>query len=74
MEKVSLIMTTYNSIEHIEETLQSALSQDYPNLEIVIADGLSTDGTVEVIRRYAEGSRGRSFPGDRKRIREFTMG
>ncbi len=58
MEKVSLIMTTYNSIEHIEETLQSALSQDYPNLEIVIADGLSTDGTVEVIRRYAEGSRG----------------
>ncbi len=58
MEKVSLIMTTYNSREHIEGTLQSALSQDYPNLEIVIADGLSTDGTVEVIRRYAEESRG----------------
>ena len=47
-------MTTFNSIEHIERTLQSALSQDYPNLEIVIADGGSTDGTVDVIRRYAE--------------------
>lgn len=53
MCRVSLIMTTYNSIEHIEQTLQSALSQDYPDLEIVIADGGSVDGTVDVIREYA---------------------
>ena len=53
MCRVSLIMTTYNSIEHIGQTLQSALSQDYPDLEIVIADGGSVDGTVDVIREYA---------------------
>ena len=56
-EKVSLIMTTYNCAEHIEGTLQSALAQDYPNLEIVIADGGSTDGTVDVIRRYANAAK-----------------
>lgn len=54
MCRVSLIMTTFNSMDHIDMTLESAMSQDYPDLEIVIADGGSTDGTVDVIRRYAK--------------------
>ena len=53
-EKVTLLMTTYNCREHFEQSIQSALSQDYDNLEIVIADGGSSDGTVDRIRYYAE--------------------
>lgn len=51
--RVSIIMTTYNSIEHIRDSLDSILSQNYPDLEIAVADGGSTDGTVEIIRKYA---------------------
>lgn len=50
---VSIIMTTFNSADHIRETLDSVLSQDYPSIEIVIADGGSTDGTLDVIRGCA---------------------
>lgn len=50
---VSIIMTTFNSVSHIRGTLDSVLSQDYPSIEIVIADGGSTDGTLDVIREYA---------------------
>ena len=54
MEKVSLIMTTYNCIDHFILSIESALSQDYPSIELVIIDGGSTDGTAEVISRYAK--------------------
>ena len=53
-EKVTLLMTTFNCKEHFEQSIQSALSQDYDNLEIVIADGGSSDGTLDRIRYYAE--------------------
>lgn len=51
--RVSLIMTTYNSRETFRQSLASALSQDYPDLELVIKDGGSTDGTLELIRESA---------------------
>lgn len=51
--KVSLILTTYNSIHNFEKTYSSIIIQDYPNIEIIIVDGKSTDGTVEVISKYA---------------------
>lgn len=54
MTKVSLILTTYNCREHFKITMQSILLQDYPEIEIVIVDGISTDGTVDIIREYAE--------------------
>lgn len=54
MRKVSLILTTYNCKEHLELTLQSILEQDYPLIEIVIKDGGSSDGTLEVIRNYQD--------------------
>lgn len=54
--KVSLILTTYNCTENLKRTLKSIEEQDYPDIEVVIKDGGSTDGTVEVIRDYAEHS------------------
>lgn len=57
MTKVSLILTTYNSKENLQKTLASIESQDYPNVEVVVKDGGSTDGTVRVIKEYEEKSK-----------------
>ena len=57
MVKVSLILTTYNCAKNLKRTLESIEGQDYPDIEVVIKDGGSTDGTVDVIRDYAEHSR-----------------
>lgn len=56
MKLVSLILTTFNCRKNLEKTLASIESQDYPDLEIVIKDGGSTDGTLDLIRRYEETS------------------
>lgn len=59
---VSICVITYNQIDFIHETLSSALSQDYANLEVVVADDGSCDGTAEVILEYAEKYPGRLVP------------
>lgn len=51
---VSLILTSYNCKDNISRTLKSIEMQDYPFIEVVIADGGSTDGTVEVIKEFEE--------------------
>lgn len=53
MLKVSLLVTTYNVRDHLRITLDCIAQQDYPDIEVVIVDGLSTDGTVEMIEEYA---------------------
>lgn len=50
---ITVVTVVYNDVAHIEGTLNSCLSQTYPQIEYIVVDGASTDGTVEVVRRYA---------------------
>lgn len=52
MKKVSLLVTVYNAEENLAATLQSIEEQAYQNIEVVIVDGGSTDGTVALIRQF----------------------
>jgi glycosyltransferase involved in cell wall biosynthesis len=52
--KVSIHMVSYNQKEYIAEAIESAISQDYQNLEVVISDDASTDGTAEIIANFQE--------------------
>jgi len=49
--KVSLITVTYNSAATLQDTITSVAKQDYPNIEYLIVDGNSTDGTVDIVRK-----------------------
>ena len=51
--KISIITVTLNSERTLEETIKSILSQDYPNIEYLVIDGGSIDGTLEIIDKYA---------------------
>jgi len=52
--KVSIITVCFNSVATIEETIQSVLAQDYPDIEHIVIDGGSTDGTLDLIERYKD--------------------
>lgn len=51
---VSVITVVYNGETHIEQSIKSVLSQTYSNIEYIIIDGLSTDGTLDIIKGYEE--------------------
>ena len=57
MNTVSLILTTYNNIENLKMTLRSIESQTYSEIEVIIKDGESTDGTLDVIKNYEKKSK-----------------
>lgn len=52
LPKVSIVTTVYNAVATIEDTIRSVERQTYPNIEYIVVDGGSTDGTQEIIARH----------------------
>lgn len=52
--KISIITVVRNDVHNIEKTICSVISQGYPNLEYIVIDGGSTDGTLKIIERYSD--------------------
>ena len=52
--KVSIITVVFNGAKYIRSAIQSILSQDYDNIEYIVIDGSSTDGTVDIVKEYQD--------------------
>jgi glycosyltransferase involved in cell wall biosynthesis len=52
--RISICIPSYNSVRFLAEAIESALAQDYPDLEVVVCDNASTDGTPELCARYSD--------------------
>ena len=51
--RISIVIPNFNGAAFIEETLKSVIDQNYPNLELIVVDGASADGSLEIIERFA---------------------
>lgn len=51
---ISIVIPSFNQVIYLEETLRSVLDQGYPAAELIVVDGASTDGSADLLRRYAD--------------------
>ena len=49
---VSLVVPVYNSEKYLERCLECIVGQNYPNIEVIVVDGGSTDGTAEILEKF----------------------
>ena len=52
--RISIITPSFNQGAYIEETIRSVIEQDYPNIELIVMDGGSTDNTVDILKKYGD--------------------
>ncbi len=52
--RITIVVPSYNQGVFIRETLRSLVDQQYPNLEVIVQDGGSTDGAVEIAQEFVE--------------------
>lgn len=52
LPKISIVIPSFNKVKYIKSTLDSIFDQKYPNLEVIVQDGKSTDGSLQIIKKY----------------------